>query len=82
MVLLPPSTENTNVLSLHFSCPIFLLDFSRILDLLNRFSLTSPKNKFHENPSSGSRAETCGQTEGQTGMTMRTTTFRWFYERA
>jgi hypothetical protein len=77
MALLPLSTENINVLSLHFSCPI-LADFGPSQQIF----VNVPLIKFHENPPSGSRADTCGQTEGQADMTMRTATFQWFHERA
>jgi len=34
--------------------------------------------KFHENPSSGSRVVSCGQTDGQTDMTKLIVAFRNF----
>jgi len=43
------------------SCPIFMkLDFSR--QFFEKYS----DNKFHENPSSGSRVVPCGQAHGRT----------------
>ena len=51
-----------------FSCkvPVTPVRFKINLSFLDRHSKKFSNNKFHENPSSGSRIVPCGQTEGQT----------------
>jgi hypothetical protein len=56
--------DNKTCLGFGVMCPICAQsDFSHNLNFLNRFSYKSPNLKFHVNPSSGSRANTCGQTD-------------------
>ena len=48
---------------MHVNCPILLSDSNQILDLSTDF-VKVPNTKFHENPSSGSRADdTRGERE-------------------
>ena len=47
----------------------YLLFFFQILmkfELYRQIFYTSSNNKFHENPSSGSRVVSCGKTDGRT----------------
>jgi len=48
------------------------------LNFLERFSKKSSNIEFDENPSSGSRVVSRGQTDGQTDMTKLTVAFRNF----
>jgi hypothetical protein len=57
--------------------PLFLEDLKK-LDFPTVFRRKSPDLKFHQNPSSGSRVVSCGQTEGQTGMKKLIVAFRNF----
>jgi len=45
------------------------------LEFTTDFRKKSPNIKFHENPSCGSRAVSCGRMDGQTDLTKLTVTF-------
>jgi hypothetical protein len=59
---------NNTYLDRHVNCPIRLFDFNKIWNseqiFIQAFNL-----KLHRNPSSGSRADVCRQTDGRTDMT-------------
>jgi hypothetical protein len=47
-------------------CPIFLSDFNQVwIFFFRQMYLEVPSIKFRENPSSGSRTDTCGRTDGR-----------------
>jgi len=52
-------------IGLHVKYPLFLPDFTETWIVWEIFEKSS-NNKFRENPSSGSRVVSCGQTDGQT----------------
>jgi hypothetical protein len=58
--------------------PIFLSDFKESWTSSTVFRKKKSNNKFHWNPSSGSRAVPCGRTDGPTDMSKLTVAFRNF----
>ena len=63
--------------STRFYCPI-LMKFGFSRQFLEKYS----NEKFHENPSSGSRVVTDGPTDGPTDISKLIVVFRNFAERA
>ena len=53
---------------LHVKYPFLYSDFNETLNFLGRFPEKSPNIKFYKDPPSASRVVSCGQTDGQTGM--------------
>ena len=56
-------------IGLHVKDRLFLSDFKKNLNFLDRFSKKYSDIKFHENPVSESRAVPCGRTDRQTDTT-------------
>jgi hypothetical protein len=54
--------QHESHLRLHVKCPIFLSDFNHF-GFSHQSFMDVTNTKFHKNPSSGSRSDTCGQTE-------------------
>ena len=50
-------------LGVNVKLPIFLPDFNQIWNFQDNFSQAYPVSNFKGNPSSWSRADTCGQTD-------------------
>jgi len=48
------------------------------MEFLKQIFINVPHTKFHGNPSSGSRTDTCGQTDGQTDMKNEIVAFRHY----
>jgi hypothetical protein len=59
------ASNNQTYLCLHVKCSIYLFDFNQIWTFSTDFTKV-PNIKFKVNPSSGSRVDKCGQTDGQT----------------
>ena len=64
-VVVSVAGSNKTCVGLHKEFPVFLPDFNQIW-ILDRFKLNSSSIKFHENPSSGSLADTCGRKDRHT----------------
>jgi len=52
--------QQRNLLRSHVQCPISLTDFNQIWTFIKVLNI-----KFRESPSSGSRSDTCRQTDGR-----------------
>jgi hypothetical protein len=56
-------------ISLHVKYPLFFPDFNESWIFLTDFKKKYANTKFHENPFSGNRVVSCGQTDGPTDLT-------------
>jgi len=55
------SSVRVKLIDLRVKCPILFAHLNEIWVFLDRFFIKVPKIKFHGNPSSENRADTCGR---------------------
>ena len=76
------SVDNRTELILRVKCPVFFLSYSNQIWSLPHIFIEVYNAKFHGNPSSGSRADTCGRTDKrtETWTDMKLTSVFWGHE--